>query len=528
MRYVSILLLTILTGLAAEPGSKVVVVYNSDMPESKQVAEYYAKKRNVPAQQIHGFTLPKVEAISRSDYLEKLQTPLLEKISTNASAWNFRYILLCYGVPTKILPDLELKEDLPTSLPTELRRTDASVDSQLACLALTNKSLWAGPFPNAFYGVSNATVLQPTNGVLMVTRLDGPSPAIAKGLVDKAIEAETNGLWGRAYVDARGITNGGYKLGDDWMRTTADLLRHLGFETELDNKPATLPAGYPVSQIGIYVGWYDQGVSGPFAQPEVEFVPGAFAYHLHSFNARVLRTATDYWTGPLLAKGATITFGSVEEPYLSGTPDFATFCSRLIFLGFSFGEAAYAAQNVLSWQTIAVGDPLYRPFWRPPDKLHAELEQRKSKWLEWSHLRVVNLNLASGYDPDDMVQYLQAIPLTASSAVLTEKLGDIYWNKKKLSDALDLYQKALKLDPSPQQKLRLLLNLANRRTYFGANQAAYDCYRQLLKEFPDYPDMLGVYQKMVVLAEKLDKKEDAARWQKEIQRLTPPPATAPK
>ena len=312
------------------------------------------------------------------------------------------------------------------------------------------------------------------------------------------------------------------------MKATAQIVRQLGFETELDEKPATFPPGYPMSQIGIYVGWYEQSVCGPFAQPDVEFVPGAFAYHLHSFNARVLRSATDYWTGPLLAKGATITFGSVEEPYLSGTPDFATFCARLIDLNFSFGEAAYAAQNVLSWQTIAIGDPLYRPYWRPPEQLHADLEQRKSKWAEWSHLRVANLNLASGSDLEDAVQYLEMIPLTATSAILTEKLGDLYWNKKKLSDALRLYEKALKLEPSPQQRIRILLNLANRRTYFGSHQAAYDLYRQFLKECPDYPDLLTIYQKMLTLAEKLDKKEDAARWQKEIQRLTPPPPASPK
>ena len=526
MRYASLLLLTIVASLAGEPGSKVVVIYNSEMPESKQVAEYYAKKRNVPEKQMYGFALPKGEAISRVDYLEKIQKPFLEKVGTNVAAWNFRYVLLCYGVPTKILPDLELKEDLPTTLQTELRRTDASVDSQLATVALGTHLLWAGPLMNRLYTVTNATWLQPTNGVLMVTRLDGPSPAIAKGLVDKAMEAETNGLWGRAYVDARGITNGGYKLGDDWMRRTAEIVRHAGFETEMDDKPATFPAGFPMSQIGIYVGWYEQGVCGPFAQPEVEFVPGAFAYHLHSFNAQVLRSATDYWTGPLLAKGATITFGSVAEPYLVGTPDIAAF-TAVLFSGFSFGEASYVAQNAISWQTIALGDPLYRPYEIAPDKLHADLERRKSKWVEWSHLRVINLNLVTGYETGDLIQYLEEIPLTRTSAVLTEKLGDLYWGKKKLSDALDLYQKALKLDPSPQQKIRILLNLANRRTYFGAYQEAYDYYRQLLKEAPDYPDLLTVYQKMLTLAEKLDKKDDAARWQKEIQRLTPPPPAAP-
>jgi len=249
---------------AAEPGSAVVVLYNSDMAESKQVADYYAQRRNVPAGQVFGLPLPKTEPMSRVDYLDKLEKPFLQKIeaaklygpgTNGTSTWAFRYVLLCYGVPTKILPDLELKEDVPTTLQTELRRTDASVDSQLACVALKEKTIWAGPLANRFYGETNAAALQPANGVLMVTRLDGPSPAIAKGLVDKAMEAETNGLWGRAYIDARGITNGGYKLGDDWMRATANIVRKLGFETALDGKPATLPAGYPMSQIGIYAGW---------------------------------------------------------------------------------------------------------------------------------------------------------------------------------------------------------------------------------------------------------------------------------
>src|SRR5688572_1838958 len=212
-------LLTQLATPAAEPGREVVVVYNSEMPESKQVAEHYALKRKVPDAQIFGLPLPISEAMSRVDYIDKLQKPLLEKLEAGklyvpaTRTWEFRYVLLCYGVPTKILPDLELKEDVPTSLQTELRRTDASVDSQLACIALREKVIWTGPVPNRFFAATNAAPLQPENGVLMVTRLDGPSPAIAKGLVDKAMEAETNGLWGRAYIDSRGITNGGYKLG---------------------------------------------------------------------------------------------------------------------------------------------------------------------------------------------------------------------------------------------------------------------------------------------------------------------------
>src|SRR5688572_4962383 len=275
--YVILLAVLAVAGKAAESGSSVVVVYNMEQAESKQVADYYAQKRKVPDAQVFGFGLPTIETMSRADYLEKLEKPLLQKLTAaklhdpEKQTWAFRYVLLCYGVPTKILPDLELKEDVPTSLQTELRRSDASVDSQLACLPMHKpKPIWTGPVPNPFYGATNRGPMQPSNGVLMVTRLDGPTAAIAKGLVDKAMEAEVEGLWGRAYIDSRGITNGGYKLGDDWMRATASLVRRFGFETELDEKPTTFAAGYPMSQVGIYAGWYDQGISGPFAQPQVE------------------------------------------------------------------------------------------------------------------------------------------------------------------------------------------------------------------------------------------------------------------
>jgi uncharacterized protein (TIGR03790 family) len=531
-----LLLAPVPLGWAADSGSSVVVVYNKAMPESKEVAEHYAKLRQVPDSQVFGFELPATEPMSRSDYVNKLERPLLNELvsnqlftldkSTNSRKVvdaRIRYVVLCYGVPTKILAEAELKEEGQDSIPLELRGNDASVDSELACLPISGSGFHlAGIFQNRFYAATNGSTMHPTNGILLVTRLDGPSAAIASALVDKAMEAETNGLWGRAYIDSRGITNGAFKIGDDWMRNAANVCRRTGFDTELDEQEKTFPASHPMSHIAIYAGWYDQSASGPFTQPKVEFMPGAFAYHLYSFNARILRTDKDYWTGALLAKGATVTFGSVEEPYLSGTIDVPVFCSALIYLGFSFGEAAYAAQNVLSWKTTSIGDPLYRPFGRPPQELHADLGKRKHKNLEWSHLRVVNLNLASGYERDEALQYLEELPLTKTSAVLTEKVGDIYWSKKKLSDALEFYERALKLGPSPQQKIRLTLNLAHRRTYFGDNQSAYKLYEQFVNEFPQYPDLLSIYKKLHALAQKLEKPADAERWKKEIERVSPP------
>ena len=532
---------------AANPGDEVIIVYNTRVPESKGVADYYAEKRHVPTNQIFGFPLSTNDDMSRAEFRHDLQMPLAATLkkqklwqiaptivhaTTNQPGkgeWRpveskIRYAVLCFGVPFRIAKEPNFSEAGMEALRPELRRDEAAVDSELALLPLIEQKLpLAGPYRNPVYTTTNAAMLAPTNGVLLVTRLDGPSAAIARGLVDKALQAEADGLWGRAYFDLRNITDPGYKLGDDWIRGASEVCRHLGFETVVDENPGTFPAGFPMSQIAIYIGWYDGNVSGPFAQPTVEFMPGAFAYHLHSYSAATLRSTSQYWVGPLLAKGATITMGCVDEPYLSGTPDVAVFTGRLIVLGFTFGEAACASQPVLSWQTTVVGDPLYRPFGKNPDRLTQEPELRRSKLIEWSYLRVVDINQALGKPTAELVALLEQVETTKHSAVLSEKLGDLYAAQGKPSSTVYMYRQALQLDPSPQQRIRLLLTLAEKLPALDREQEAYEDYQKLLQEFPNYPDKLSIYRKLLPLAQKLDKKADVQRCEAEINRLSPPP-----
>jgi uncharacterized protein (TIGR03790 family) len=532
---------------AGQPGDEVVVVYNSRMPESKDVADYYAQRRQVSPNQVFGFPLSTNEDMSRKEFRDSLEKPLAKALEAG-KLWRIgsrsvpattdrparkekvvvqskiRYALLCYGVPLRIAADPELKEPGEQEVRAELRRNEAAVDSDLALLPqIEPKPMLSGPLRNPVYTTTNIALLDPTNGVLMVTRLDGPTAAIARGLVDKALEAESNGLWGRAYFDLRNTTEPGFKQGDDWIRGAAEISRHLGFETVVDEHPGTFPAGFPMSQIALYIGWYDPDASGPFAQPTVEFMPGAFAYHLHSTSAETLRSTTLHWVGPFLAKGATISMGCVYEPYLGGTPEVAIFVARLIYQGFTFGEAAYASQPVLSWQTTVVGDPLYRPFGKNADLLHRELAVRHSKLLEWSYLRLVNLNLVMGKPMASVVELLEGLDLTKKSAVLTEKLGDLYSAQGKPSSAIFEYTRALGLDPSPEQRLRLRLTLGERLLALDRAPEAYADYQNLLKELPAYPDRLTIYKQLLSLAQKLDKKADAETYQAEITRLTPPP-----
>lgn len=518
--------------VAPARGSEVLVVYNSALPESKAVAEYYAERRGVPAGQVLGFELSREESVSRAEYRDTLEQPLLKELE--ARLWHlgdaeiadtngrpvkierkvleskFRYLALCYGVPLRILPDSNLKEPAEDTMRPEFRRNEAAVDSELAVLPLTHQKLpLAGPLRNHTYTTTNAAWLSPTNGVLMVTRLDGPTPEIARGLVDKAMQAETEGLWGRAYFDWRNVADPAMKPGDDWIRTAADMARLLGFETITNDQEATFPASFPMSQIAYYLGWYRQHVDGPFTLPNVEFMPGAFAYHLHSFSAATLRSTSNHWAGPLLAKGTTATMGCVHEPYLGGTPDLSVFTARLLFHNFTFGEAAYASQNVLSWMTTVVGDPLYRPGAKPPPRLHIELEAKQNKLVEWSHLRVVNLNQSRGASLAEMISYLEQIPITKQSAVLSEKLGDLCAAQGKPASAVHAYERALKLDPSPQQRIRLRLTLGERLLALNRHAEAAANYEKLLEESPEYPGKDSVQVKLQELKGKIGPSPEA-------------------
>src|SRR3990170_4906066 len=65
---------------AAEPGDEVVVVYNKNLAESKQLAEYYAQRRQIPKDRVFGFDLPSTETMTRGEFESRLQKPLLKKL----------------------------------------------------------------------------------------------------------------------------------------------------------------------------------------------------------------------------------------------------------------------------------------------------------------------------------------------------------------------------------------------------------------------------------------------------------------
>jgi hypothetical protein len=92
--------------------------------------------------------------------------------------------------------------------------------------------------------------------------------------------------------------------------------------------------------------------------------------------------------------------GCVAEPYLDFTPHPGVFLERWGFLGMTFGEAAITCHPVLSWQTVVIGDPLYRPFRLNPLQYGEMLALANSPLTGYALVRKVNIDLLLGRLPD--------------------------------------------------------------------------------------------------------------------------------
>jgi len=413
---------------AVTANDRVAIFFNDQEPASRELAEFYAGQRGIPAERVYRLSVRPVETITRREFTEGVLTPLRSQLPAGVE-----YVVLMYGVPLRIEQDPNLRDQVEA--PPQFALNHASVESELAAQLLDARSPATGVIRNPWFQAPAGT--RP----VLVGRLDGPDPATVRRMVTDALRVERFGLHGRACFDIRRIEEAGYKVGDDWIRDAAEAFREVGFETELDERPETWPVTAPLTDVAVYAGWYAHHVTGPFTREDFRFQPGALAYHIHSASGASVRTKTLYWVGPLLAKGAAATMGNVYEPYLALTPHVNVFFRRLL-AGATFLEAAYASVPVLSWQTTFVGDPLYRPFSVPMDEQIARLTTAGDAALEWAYLRKVNMLLSIGRDAEGReLCRQQAVAL--ASPVLWEKFGDLCVADRRTESAIAAYRTAL-------------------------------------------------------------------------------------
>jgi uncharacterized protein (TIGR03790 family) len=538
--------------LTADP-AKVVVVYNSDELESQRLAQYYADKRDIPANNLIGLPLSNESIIQRSEFVENLHNPLLRKLAEKghiAASWQdekdslgrlvgeishikIRYMVLMYGVPTHVAEQPELDDSAMRERwfrnsaeaahfrEGPLAKNEASVDGELAMLWHSNVPL-QGFIPNPLFrnqDHSNDALL------LRVARLDGPSPRVIRRMIDYTMETEQRGLKGAAYVDMDD-RDGGYAEGNEWLRRTHQIFEQLGFETFLDEKRAVFSVADRMDAPALYAGWYSQNLTGTFTLPGFRFPPGAIAVHIHSFSAQNLRQSRRNWCGPLLERGATATLGNTAEPFLRFSHNVDAFFFALAN-GWNLADSAYFALPALSWQAVVLGDPLYRPF---KVDLASQLENvgggSGSIYDAYVLMRAMNLALKQDQRGEALRTGRRGL-FQAPSLALGLKVAKILIEMEEKEAALRSLGFAKMLPTVPSQEWVIMAEIAEIFAKAGDPGTARDIMQKILAE-SNLPKALEIQllRNAIPLADQANDADQALRWRVRLNELTAPPDPA--
>lgn len=383
----------------------VVVVANKGAPHSVELAKYYMRRRNIPMDNLIEIKAQAGEDCSRNEYERYVASPIRGFLKENDPKGDkFHCLVTMYGIPLRINPPelaieekkilLELqkgydsirekikswKHDIENEELKTLRKEEyrlkreidqkrkvfqgASLDSELALVREDSFPL-EGWLPNKYFlGFKGKEIKNFPQNVILVSRLDGPSEEVVRRIIDDSIEAERNGLYGKAYFDARwpypiskSLTD--YAIYDRAIHQAARIVEKSNLmQVVIDSKEEVFQVGQ-CPDAALYCGWY----SLARYVDAFNWVRGAIGYHIASAECSTLRKkGSEVWCKMMLEKGVSATLGPVAEPYINAFPLPDLFFGLLIRSRLTLAECYALSNPYWSWQMVLIGDPLYRPF----------------------------------------------------------------------------------------------------------------------------------------------------------------------
>ena len=458
-----------------QTGENVLVVANSASRVSVDVADYYMKRRQIPADNLVTVTTSTADQISRLEFDVTIQGPIGAWLRRHSAQDRILFIVLTKGLPLRIAG---------TGGRTG---TVSSVDSELTLLYRRMAGRTVAPngsIPNPYYlgdaPVSKAERFSHSrHDIYLVTRLDGFTGDDAKALVDRAMNATTSG---RILLDQRAGVN---DAPNDWLAQAAKRLESQG----LGERVVLEQSSRLVEPEKGVLGYYSWGSNDPAVterHPGVEFAPGALASMFLSSDARTFAEPPETWkpgswesrqsyfaaspqslTGDLVRAGVTGVAGYVAEPYLdtSVRPEilFPAYVS-----GLTLAEAFYAALPALSWQSVVLGDPLCAPFTKthmaaadinPPLDRETELpaffsthrlataQMSKTNAAAAKLVARAEARLAKDNPAGALEALEQAVKIDPELLVAWQALGDLYQQRKDFAKAMAAYRHILQRNP---------------------------------------------------------------------------------
>ena len=514
---------------ASDLADSVVIVVNANDPDSLSIGSYYSRQRGIPEENIIALDAPTKETVSLRTYVDRIHNPLLEALMERgwitgvkrgekdvygrdrlvAVVHEISYLVTVRGIPLRFKNDPELIDRSPTKFPPVVQHNRAAVDSELALLPAPPDLSMTGFIPSPYFNKAGASASD-AHRVIKVSRLDGPTRGDVIRLIDRTLEAEATGLMGRAYIDS----GGPHAKGDAWFEAARDLAEAAYFETDFEGSKRAISFSDRLDAPAIYMGWYRRRAHGPWKLPEWSVPPGAIGFHLHSFSATTVRSADRDWLGPLVRQGYCAMLGNVFEPYLQFTHRPQVFLQHLL-AGGNFGDAIAKANPVLSWQTMAIGDPLYRPFQVGLDEQLAATE--RSAWSSYVDLRLIQRLLAEDR-PEAALEAARSRFAKEPSLPLAYRLSKLFEADGQTKAAGEVLNFTRYLNVFALDEVALVQRIADQLHQFGKSGLALDLYQKMLAE-RNLPKGLreAVLRGGATVAREAGKQSLASKWSRELQ-----------
>jgi len=517
MKYLSLFILTLLTStwsLASKPSiapDSVAILYNSKSVESKELAEYYAKARNIPAENMIGLATSEKGKITRAEYVTTIQDPL-RKHFTDKGWWKLVKTREGYTVSSenkiKVLVTMRgipygVNQDPSIVIPAEVKANTqiapftkwncASVDSELTVLSIQGIPTYL-PIENKYFKKDISFSKAAIPFYMLVGRIDAEKLETCKRMIDDAIAVEKTGLRGMCYLD-QAKKGKGYEIGDDWIKTIEARSWSEGIPTTIENTKDNYLTNYPMKDAALYFGWHTPQRNGPLLNPNFRFRKGAVAIHLHSYSASNLRKSQANWTGPIMAAGAAATVGNVYEPYLGGSHHFDILYDRLL-KGYTLIEAASMSITLYSWHNVVIGDPLYQPFKNSGSDSKIALTDKDDKFYQ-----AVKIGLKAWMNDEDLLsrKFRTAAQKTKEGRYY-EIIGLFKRYRLKNQEAALFFSSAEKLYLLDSDKTRMKLHIIDILREEGKKDQAFLAARMLNEEIKGTPEQKTVQSIMNILA----------------------------
>ena len=342
---------------------RVLVVYNSSASDSRTVAKYYSAQRKIPEINTCKISVNSDEVIKQDEFERHVKAPI-RKCLDIVGRRNILYIVFSYRTPYLLtIGDRNYSLDQFVSdiwdEYSPARPGNETGPHGYFAEAQSQGNAYVPYVPLATYRD------QPkASTIYSVWRLDAASADLAKGLVDKAIFAETHGLSGKACFDRQSgsmdlMPDYDYAAGEWDIHQAAVFAKEAGFAVTEDDQKAefgTAPAPMRCEGAVLYAGWYSLN----HYNDAFSWNPGAIGIHIDSASAANPRGGTN-WSANAVLKGITVTSGAVAEPYVSALPH-PDQLFLYLFQGANVGDALLRSTLWLKWMIVNIGDPLYRPF----------------------------------------------------------------------------------------------------------------------------------------------------------------------